>query len=245
MPEKKKLLDVWILEGNTVYRDVPYNVVTDWLQQGRLLPDDKVRQPGGKAWYALDKIAAFAPYLPKAEPHRSEDRAEALEPVELGFDYKRSREEEDEDVDMIPLIDISLVLLIFFMMTATVNPGLLSPIQTPEARHQLAEISKDSFWVGIDLKDSKPWFSFGKDNQEFVPPSPQPGAVVQEVERLMQSSFGDLKLRYRAHQDLPVESITRLTFDLQEAEARVNRGRNATQKLKLHVAAEVQEPKGS
>ena len=32
----------------------------------------------------------------------------------------RRRDDEDDDVDMIPLIDISLVLLIFFMMTATV-----------------------------------------------------------------------------------------------------------------------------
>jgi hypothetical protein len=44
MADKKRLLDIWILEINKVYRDVPFAVVTDWLQQGRLLPEDKVRQ---------------------------------------------------------------------------------------------------------------------------------------------------------------------------------------------------------
>ena len=39
---------------------------------------------------------------------------------------------------MIPLIDITLVLLIFFMMTAAVNAGLFSPIDTPPASERPA-----------------------------------------------------------------------------------------------------------
>ena len=39
MADKKRLLDVWIVGINMVYREVPFAVVTDWLQQGRLLVD--------------------------------------------------------------------------------------------------------------------------------------------------------------------------------------------------------------
>src|SRR5207237_9993438 len=107
MPDKKRLLDVWIHEINKVYRDVPFTVVTDWLEQGRLLPEDKVRLAGGKTWHELSQVPAFAPYLPRPEPLAVGDTAEALEPVDLGFVPTRRVEDEDEDVDMIPLIDIS------------------------------------------------------------------------------------------------------------------------------------------
>src|SRR6516164_8744053 len=145
MPDtKQRMLDVWILEINTVYREVPFVVVTDWLQQGRLLGDDCVRLAGSKKWHAIRTVPALRPYLPKVEPQRAEDRAEALEPVELGLEAHGRGEEEDEDVDMIPLIDISLVLLIFFMMTASTVPGVLSAIATPAASHQVASITQDS-----------------------------------------------------------------------------------------------------
>ncbi len=152
MADRKRLLDVWLQEINMVYREVPFAVVTDWLQQGRLLPEDKVRLAGAKTWHLLLNVPAFAPYLPRAEALAVEDKSEALEAVDLGMTPTRRLEEEDEDVDMIPLIDISLVLLIFFMMTATVSSGFLSTINTPGAKSQLATPAADSFWIGIDSK---------------------------------------------------------------------------------------------
>src|SRR4051794_33665474 len=128
MAANERLLDVWLIDLNEVYSAVPFTVVADWLQQGRLLADDKVRLVGKQKWHPLSAVPAFAPYLPREEPLSPGDRAGALEPVELGLDWGRAHEEEDEDVDMIPLIAISLVLLIFFMMTASISAGLLSPI---------------------------------------------------------------------------------------------------------------------
>src|SRR5262249_2204 len=152
-------------------------VVTDWLQQGRLLRDDCVRLAGSKKWHAIGAVPALGPYLPRVEPQRAEDRAEALEPVELGLDSRPPAEEEDEDVGMIPLSGIRLVLLIFFMMTGSVAPGMLSMIATPAAQHQLATITSDTYWVGIDVRSRSgqmdkeagqpvPWYSLGKDNKE-------------------------------------------------------------------------------
>src|SRR6266545_2761747 len=115
---KDKTFDVWIVESNTVYKKVPYAVVTDWAQEGRLLGDDRLRAAGSEQWIPLGEVPALSVFLPRAEPHRAEDQAEALEPVQVDFSWKPRRGDDDEDVDMIPLIDISLVLLIFFMMTA-------------------------------------------------------------------------------------------------------------------------------
>src|SRR5215469_3117552 len=100
MAEKRRFLDVWIVETNTVYREVPYTVVTDWVQQGRLLPDDKLKPSGTAEWFLLGGMPAFAAYLPKVEPFRAEDEYEALEPVQIEFAWKRPRDEEEDDPDM-------------------------------------------------------------------------------------------------------------------------------------------------
>src|SRR5207244_12607590 len=115
--------DLWLTVGNRVYRAVPYEVLADWLQQGRVAPTDHLRPAGGGEWRQIDEVPALAVYLPREAAPESGDRAEALEPVELDVAVRHRRSGEDEDVDMIPLIDISLVLLIFFMMTATVAVG--------------------------------------------------------------------------------------------------------------------------
>src|SRR5438309_6556968 len=118
--ERRRFLDVWILDSNTVYREVPYTVVADWVQQGRLLEGDQLRPSGSSEWFPLGSMPAFTAYLPKSEPFRVEDEAEAREPVEIDFAWRKPRLDEGDDVDMIPRIDVSLVLLIFFMITTTV-----------------------------------------------------------------------------------------------------------------------------
>src|SRR2546430_4023 len=65
MSEKRRFLDVWIIEANTVYREVPFDVVADWIQQGRLLEDDKVRPSGTAEWFTIGAVPGFAAYLPK------------------------------------------------------------------------------------------------------------------------------------------------------------------------------------
>ena len=222
MAGNKRLLDVWIVEINKVYRDVPFAVVTDWLQQGRLLPEDKVRLAGGKTWHAVSNVPAFAPFLPQPEPLAVDDKAEALEPVDLGFVPTRRLEDEDEDVDMIPLIDISLVLLIFFMMTASISSGFFSTINVPGAKHQLASPgAADSFWVGIDSKsrgdetetgpDGKPlpWYSLGKENEELEQPTTNQSAVLTALAKGKPAADGEVNIRLRADAVCPLKPSKR------------------------------------
>jgi biopolymer transport protein ExbD len=227
-----RVLDVWIVETQAVYTEVPFAVVADWLQQGRLLADDRVRLAGNTTWHLVSKVPALAPYLPQAEPLDTASAAEALEPVELGWNWKPSEETEDEDVDMIPLIDISLVLLIFFMMTATINSGVLTPIQTPETKYPEGVLAADQYWIGVDSKGPKksgggPWYSLGHDKQEIAPPTDNFADLLGTVTTKFATLSGEVRIRVRADRALPIETVTGLIQELRELQFRLNQGRPA------------------
>jgi len=150
MAEKRRFFDVWIVDSNTVYREVPFTVVCDWIQQGRLLAEDMVRNSGTASWQRLDSMVALVPYLPRPEPFRADDQAEALEAVHVDFEWKPPKGEDDGDVDMIPLIDVSLVLLVFFMMVGG-SAGLAIAVDTPKIAD--APIGDTSgIWVNMNVK---------------------------------------------------------------------------------------------
>jgi biopolymer transport protein ExbD len=267
MAEKRRELDVWIVQSNTVYRKVPYTVVADWIQEGRLLGEDRVRAAGGDKWHVIARVPALAAFLPRPEAFPIEDKAEALEPVASAFDWHQGHAaDEEEDVDMIPLIDISLVLLIFFMMTATVSSGLLSAINTPGARRQVEAISKDMYWVGIDRQKGPtgalekgpdgqpvPIYSVGKDEPALeVRPdlkdqerylTPDPGQVIAVLAHEVSKDEGKVRIRLRADRDLRVEVVRDMTSRLQRLEAQINRERGGgQQKVSFVILGEVSEP---
>ena len=150
MAEKRRFLDIWIIESDTVYKEVPFDVITDWVQQGRLLEDDQGKPSGTKDWQRLGEMGDFQAYFHKPEPLRPSDPAEALGAVSLEVPIRRSAEEEDDDVDMIPLIDVSLVLLVFFMLTAS-NAAVTSIVKTPETEYALLADNPDSLRIDIQL----------------------------------------------------------------------------------------------
>lgn len=245
MAAAERMLDVWIVDLNKVYTGVPFTVVTDWLQQGRLVPGDRVRLAGKEKWHPVAGVPALTPYLPKPQALAAQDRSEALEPIDLGLQSPRIHESEDEDVDMIPLIDVSLVLLIFFMMTTAIASGVFSPIATPAAQHQLATISSDMYWVGIDRnKEKVTVYSLGKDSEKkgyLIAPTEDSSEVYTKLGDELKSSQGEVKVRLRADKGLPIETIKGVTIDLQELEARLNRGKDAKNRVQFVILGEVSE----
>lgn len=140
--------DVWFVAADTVYRGVPYGVVTGWAEQGRVAADDKVRPAGTEQpWARVGNHPLLADFLFRPRLVASSDASEQLQPVEMDVGGKRF-EDEDDDVDMIPLIDISLVLLIFFMMTTAV--AALSPVNVPDM-HYASELGKDPDAITIQI----------------------------------------------------------------------------------------------
>lgn len=84
-----------VIEGLTLEQ------VAEGLREGSWEPTDEVRGPGEPDWRALENHPQFAELALELEP-------------------PPRREGEDETrLDMNPLIDVCLVLLIFFMLTTT------------------------------------------------------------------------------------------------------------------------------
>jgi len=246
-----RVLDVWITETKSVYTEVPFAVVVDWIAQGRLLADDRVRLAGNKAWHPIQKVPALSPYLPRAEPLETSAASESLEPVDLGWNWKRP-EDDDDDIDMIPLIDISLVLLIFFMMTATISSGILAPIQTPETNYPAGVLAADQYWIGVDPKgppgvEQKKegraivWYSLGHDTKELVAPTTDFDEFRGGLQRQFVPTSGEIKIRIRADRSLPIETVTNMIREVQELQARLNRERRGGPALSIVLMGEVSE----
>ena len=221
MAEKRRFLDVWIIETNTVYREVPFEVVTDWVQQGRLLADDKLRPSGTAEWFRLGDNPSFAAYLPRSEPFAANDQAEALEPVEVEFAWKPYHGDDDEDVDMIPLIDVSLVLLVFFIMTAAAAVG--ANISLPQAEHALVGGHADMIWVGIQSieadRTAAPSYSLGSG--ENPADADDTGLTEQQAlakldERLARREGRAAEVQIKADENLPSGFVRHLQIKLEE-----------------------------
>jgi len=217
MAEKRRFLDIWIVETNTVYKEVPFAVVTDWVQQGRLLEDDMWKPSGTKDWQRLGGSAELQPYFPRPEPDRPQDQAEALESVHMDFTYKRPHEDEDDEVDMIPLIDVSLVLLVFFMLTAT-SAGLAAFVRPPESRW--GEIG-DQRSLRIDVsrdEDGEVVYAIGVGNNAPEREERNLRTLAAALDRLrvrVNKADGDVEVVINADRDLPWEVTHAVSIGLQ------------------------------
>lgn len=217
---KVSQLDVWIVESNTVYQAVPFSVVTDWIVQGRLLAEDCIRPAGSKEWFKVASVKQLAAYLPQPETQRAEDEAEALEPVAFDLTYQRPRAEEDEEVDMIPLIDVSLVLLIFFMMVlAGAAPAMTVPL--PRTDHGDTTRDREAVIVLIDYRNEEPRYGVMKGEKpvkradgSLVLDVEDPNEIVREVQLLMEASPNKVNLSINAHKDLPSGAVRDLAARL-------------------------------
>jgi biopolymer transport protein ExbD len=204
---------------------VPFTVVADWIQQGRLLEDDMVKASGTKEWFRIGGSAEFSPYLPRSLPQRVDDKAEALEPVEVGFSWKRPKEDDDEEVDMIPLIDVTLVLLIFFMLSAV--PAASAMIDLPsvpiggsiETDYKVAGIAIDIIGKGA-AKEMR--FTLSSDN---APLTDEKGNVIQfqsaveAMERLkvlLSTNKEPVNVTINAHKDVRASVLLQVTKALEQ-----------------------------
>ncbi len=200
--------DIFIRAVDREYPQIPYTLLSTWIQEGRVLEDDKVRPSGTQAWIELRHDPLLAAYLPQPVAIRAEDQAEALEPVELGFTSKTRTEEEDDDVDMIPLIDISLVLLVFFMMTASemIAPSI---VETPAAENaRVIEPGKMS--VSLSMVDGNVRYFFGETSEPLTQDE-----VFQRVTENIQGG-GSAEAIIKANPWVPYETVQKLLMGLEQ-----------------------------
>ncbi len=214
--ESTKHFDVWFVQSSTVYKQVPYHVVTDWVQQARLGVEDMLKPAGALNWVKLGSLPLFQVYLPQPEVEKVGDAAEALEPIELDFNWKRRPDADDEDVDMIPLIDISLVLLIFFMMTTTV--AAISRISVPTIENAVKiDTNRDILRIDVDLVQGVPIYGLGKGTAAPDDADANLRDVADLVKRLddaIKKYQSPPKVRIAAHGELPYEIVENVMKEL-------------------------------
>lgn len=207
-----KSFDVWFLRDNTVYKEVPYHVVLDWVQQAKLGPGDMLKPSSSETWVKVSEQTLIEPFVPQPEPTRVGDAAEALEPIELDFNWKKRHDDDDEDVDMIPLIDISLVLLIFFMMTTTV--AAISRIAVPNMANAVKiDTDADILRVDVDLVNGKAVYGLAKgiaapkgDNADLA----DEAALNERLEVVLAEYTIPPKVRIAAHGELEYHQVDRI-----------------------------------
>jgi len=89
-------------EGSPVASaDLPFDQMMQGLIDGKIHPEDEVKGPNDTAWVKFEDHPAFAEIVSE------------LEPVE------EPPHDEETNLDMNPMIDVALVLLVFFILTTT------------------------------------------------------------------------------------------------------------------------------
>jgi biopolymer transport protein ExbD len=212
MAERRRF-DVWVVKLNRVFRNVPFTTVAERVQQGRLHPEDRVRDAGTTDWHRLDRDPLLSAYLPQPELLRADDQAEALEAIELGLDIDKRPDTEEDDPDMIPLIDISLVLLIFFMMTA----GSLitaSTIETPaaETARVRAIKPKETLTISMTMAGDRIRFFLGEGSGQELSESELFDAVAV---KLREAAIVEAVVK--ANPWIPIERVQQLISGLERA----------------------------
>src|SRR5262245_23815706 len=123
---------------------------------------------------------------------------------------RRSRLYEEDEVDMIPLIDISMVLLVFFIMIQAA--GALAPVDVPEMRYagQLTN-DPDAITITIDQQDQDTIFyavrvgnaapEAGRDKL------PTPEAAIAAVKDALKGATRPPEVRIACRKELPRERV--------------------------------------
>src|SRR5262249_42645794 len=129
-------------------------------------------------------------------------------------------DEEESDPDMIPLIDVSLVLLIFFMLTAS-TAMFASYVSTPEAEHGLMADNPTAFRIDISLGDGdQPLFALGRGDRPAAAEDSTMSAVLDAVdklkEKLAEERGGPFELVINADKDMKPRGARELLVALRE-----------------------------
>ncbi len=225
-----KAFDVWFVAANTVYKAVPYNVVAEWTLGGRLAGTDMVRPAGTEAtWVPVAGYELLSDYLPRpaatAEPTPGAALAPVAatdeKPVELPDPEpgpRTSRFEDDDEVDMIPLIDISMVLLVFFIIIQAA--GALAPVDVPEMKYG-GHLSSDPEAITITIEKSSDTDVYYSVRVGGVSPKPghdqlpTPEAAIKALTEALSGATRPPEVRIACRKDLPRERVYELRRELE------------------------------
>ena len=141
-------------------------------------------------------------------PDSDEDAADARSPVRL----RRQRSYEEAAMEMAPMIDVTFLLLIFFMLTNSLaNP---TAMDVPAAVHGRGVTLEGQQLILVD-QDGQ--YYLGETASEQAA-TDSLGALVEEVGRNAQASTGPLEVIVSAHRDVKHRYVRQLVEGLAAVE---------------------------
>ena len=184
-------MSAWLVrqEGSTQTYALPtVAAVLTALRDGNFVPADEVKGPAEPDWQPLETHPAFADTALDLEP----------EPEESG---------DDTTLDMNPLIDVCLVLLIFFILTityATLERALSVPEDNADDKASpkvnLNEIKDRVFIVQVKMDGETPIIQMGTEKKSLKPVARE--RIKEDMEALI-SSTGRREMVLDIDRDVP------------------------------------------
>ncbi|MSR30273.1 MAG: hypothetical protein EXR99_02095 [Gemmataceae bacterium] len=169
--------DIWFTRNNEIIREVPKDRLEVWIREHRLASIDKIRPSGTQDWILIRETQD--PLPAKSTPPNIKEMG-ALD----FFPVPKKTSDPGDEVDMIPLIDVSLVLLVYYLMATSAGGGGPT-LPLPQANYAtLAQITNPA-WVEIlpsgDSPGGKIRFGVGEGGK---------GTPFQDVPQLIQHLKG-------------------------------------------------------
>jgi biopolymer transport protein ExbD len=117
-------------QGSPQAREAPLSEIVEGLLDGIWEPSDEVQAPGEAAWTAIENHPQLAEFV-------------------MDFEEKPASHADETTLDFNALIDVCLVLLIFFMMTTTYAVAVQKTVPLP-AEQEIKEKTKGVPVVSLD-----------------------------------------------------------------------------------------------
>ncbi len=161
MAEQEVLWALRKRDSKKIYKGLPLATIKAWILEARIEPDDYVTNTEIKKWAPASSIDELVAYF---SPDTLGSGVMSGRDTKLPWE-SRSSSEDEMTIDMTPMIDVTFILLIFFMVTATFSIHEVKNIQIPKAKHttkgkqEKISVSVDAagqIYVGkskIELKD--------------------------------------------------------------------------------------------
>lgn len=209
----RKAMHLKIVAQNKLLGPLPLEILVQMAAEGRICAQDLVRPGGSRTWLRVTEVPELAARLvapPTTEPVPAgpkEDPAEAgqaSEPIRLG----QRRRHEEATMEMAPMIDVTFLLLIFFMLTNSLaNPAAMD---VPEAVHGRGVTLEGQQLILID--ENGRYYLGDTATQQTGADSLD--ALVAEVQKNAQASNTSLDVIVSAHRDVKHRYVRELVEGL-------------------------------
>jgi biopolymer transport protein ExbD len=148
MGKEEALWTVKKKDSNKLYSNIPFLTLKAWILEARVSPHDLVTNPDIAKWIEAGKISEFAPFFAP-----DSFGTDVVSSQDMGLPWQ-TEAEEDVDFDITPMIDVTFLLLTFFLATATFAIHEIKNISIPKAFHtqQYKQIEKVSISIAKDRK---------------------------------------------------------------------------------------------